>query len=56
MMKPVQWEGSEKLQQFIGERDSPINHGVAVTSEKWVFFDSLESMLHSIMDYADMYS
>ena len=51
-MEPTQWEGSDDLVQFIGEKDAPIEHGVAQTNKKWVFFDSLESMLHSIMDCA----
>ncbi len=51
-MKPSQWEGSDNLVQFIGEKDAPIEHGVAMTNKKWVYYDSLESMLHSIMDYA----
>ena len=51
-MEPTQWEGSDNLVQFIGTKDAPIEHGVAQTDKKWVYFDSLESMLHSIMDWA----
>ena len=51
-MEPTQWEGSDNLVQFIGTKDARIEHGVAQTDKKWVYFDSLESMLHSIMDWA----
>ena len=49
-MGPIQWDGSNDLVQFIGERDAPIEHGVAQTNKKWVYFDSLERMLHSMID------
>ncbi len=51
-MEPTEWEGTDDLVQFIGKKDAPIEHGVAKTDKQWVYFDSLESMLHTIMDWA----